>query len=154
MHASPAKHSFGKCDRRTDRRTDRQTTDKVIPMCRYASQATQKTPRNILKQNQSINALYLFNMLRPKQNIVLFPASLAKKKKQWQHSEECMCCLRNIAMRVWQTDGQTDRRTDGQTDGRTTDKVIPMCRYASQATQKTFISPVAGITKPHQLWWP
>ena len=34
--------------------------------------------------------------------------------------EECMCRLRNIAMGVWQT----------------TDKVIPMCRCASQATQK------------------
>ena len=43
-----------------------------------------------------------------------------------------MCRLRNIALGVWQTDGQTDRRTDRQT----TDKVIPMCRYASQATQK------------------
>ena len=46
MHVSPAKHSFGKCDRRTDRQTDRrtdgQTTAKVIPMCQYASQATQK----------------------------------------------------------------------------------------------------------------
>ena len=31
-----------KCDYRTDRRTHRQTPDKVIPMCRYASQATQK----------------------------------------------------------------------------------------------------------------
>ena len=48
MHVSPAKHSFGKCDRKvwqtdgqTDRRTDWRTTDKVIPMCRYASQATQ-----------------------------------------------------------------------------------------------------------------
>ena len=30
------------------------------------------------------------------------------------------------------TDGQTDGRTDGQMDGRTTDKVIPMCRYASR----------------------
>ena len=39
MHVSPAKHSYG-CV--TDGRTDRQTTDKVIPMCRYASQATQK----------------------------------------------------------------------------------------------------------------
>ena len=46
---APAKHSSGKCDRnvwqtarRTDRQTDGQTTDKVIPMCRYASQATQK----------------------------------------------------------------------------------------------------------------
>ena len=41
MHVSPAKHSFGKCDRKV-LQTDRQTTDKVIPMCRYASQATQK----------------------------------------------------------------------------------------------------------------
>ena len=40
-----------------------------------------------------------------------------------------MCRLRNIAL-------QCDRRTDGRTDGQTTDKVIPMCRYASQATQK------------------
>ena len=52
MHLSPSKHSYAwlprKCDYRTDRhthtdeRTDRQTPDKVIPMCRYASQATQK----------------------------------------------------------------------------------------------------------------
>ena len=28
-----------------------------------------------------------------------------------------------------------DRQTYGQTDGQTTDKVIPMCRYDSQATQ-------------------
>ena len=40
MHVSPAKHSFGKCDRKV-LQTDGQT-DKVIPMCRYASQATQK----------------------------------------------------------------------------------------------------------------
>ena len=44
MHVLPAKHSYGSVtDGRTDRRTDRQTTDKVIPMCRYASQATQKS---------------------------------------------------------------------------------------------------------------
>ena len=30
----------------------------------------------------------------------------------------------------------TDGQTDGRTDGQTTDKVIPMCRYATQATQK------------------
>ena len=46
MHVSPAKHSFGKCDigkcdRLTDRQTDGRTADKVIPMCRYALQATQ-----------------------------------------------------------------------------------------------------------------
>ena len=40
---SPAKHSSGGVtDGQTDRRTDRQTTDKVITMCRCASQATQQ----------------------------------------------------------------------------------------------------------------
>ena len=39
---SPAKHSFGKCDRQTDGQTDGRSTDKVIPMCRYASQAIQQ----------------------------------------------------------------------------------------------------------------
>ena len=82
MHVSPAKHSYGNLtDGRTDRRMDRQTTDKVIPMCRYTSQATQKW---------------------------------------WQHFEECMCRLQNIAMGVWQTDGRTDGQTDGRTDRRRT----------------------------------
>ena len=44
MHVLPAKHSYAwlprKCDYRTDTPMDRQTPDKVIPMCRYASQAT------------------------------------------------------------------------------------------------------------------
>ena len=46
-----------------------------------------------------------------------------------------MCRLRNIAMLDYQesvTIGQTDTRTHRQTP----DKVIPMCRYASQATQR------------------
>ena len=54
-----------------------------------------------------------------------------------------MCRLRNIAMRDYQesvTTGQTDRHTHTHTGGRavrqTPDIVIPMCRYASQATQK------------------
>ena len=49
MHVSPAKHSFGKCGRKCDcdRRTDGQMTDKVIPMCRYASQ-TQKATLSIM----------------------------------------------------------------------------------------------------------
>ena len=46
MHMSPVKHSYvwltRKCDYRTDRWMDRQTTEEVIPMCRYASQVTQK----------------------------------------------------------------------------------------------------------------
>ena len=45
MHVSHVKHSYAwlsrKCDYLTDRHTDIQTPDKVIPMCCYASQATQ-----------------------------------------------------------------------------------------------------------------
>ena len=50
-----------------------------------------------------------------------------------------MCCLPNIAMRDYQksvTTGQTDRQTDACMHRQTQDKVIPMCRYALQATQK------------------
>ena len=47
MHVSPAKHSSaGVTDGQTDRQTDGRTTDKVILMCRYASQATQKLKSN------------------------------------------------------------------------------------------------------------
>ena len=42
MHVSPAKHSYAWLPRKCDYRTVRQTPDKVIPMCRYASQATQR----------------------------------------------------------------------------------------------------------------
>ena len=43
--------------------------------------------------------------------------------------------LRNIAMRDYQ-ESATTGQADGRTDRQTPDKVIPMCRYASQATQK------------------
>ena len=52
-----------------------------------------------------------------------------------------MCRLRNIAMRDYKetvTTEQTNtyRQTDRPTDRQTLDKVIPMYRYASQATHK------------------
>ena len=47
-----------------------------------------------------------------------------------------MCCLQNIAMRDYQ-ESVTTGQTDTQTDRQTPDKVIPMCRYALQATQKS-----------------
>ena len=46
MRVSPANHSYArlprKCDYWTDTKTERQTPDKMIPMCRYASQTTQQ----------------------------------------------------------------------------------------------------------------
>ena len=67
--------------------------------------------------------------------------SQSQSPTKWLHSEEFMCHLWNIAMRDYQesvTTGQT--HTDRQTDRQTPDKVIPMCRYASQATQKAWCS--------------
>ena len=55
--------------------------------------------------------------------------------KKWQPSEECMCHLRIIAIRDNQ-ESETTRQTHVQTDRKMPDKVIPMGRYASQATQK------------------
>ena len=53
----------------------------------------------------------------------------------------CVACETKLC-KVWQTDGQTD-------------KVIPMCRYASQATQKhSYIYIPRGIGKlTHHLWF-
>ena len=48
-----------------------------------------------------------------------------------KNSEECMCCLRKIAMRDYQesvTTGQTDRRADGQSD-----TYVPLC-FAGDTT--------------------
>ena len=56
-------------------------------------------------------------------------------RTKWQHSQECICRLQNIAMHDYQ-ESVTTRQTDGQTDRQRPDKVIPMCSYASQATQK------------------
>ena len=62
-----------------------------------------------------------------------------------------MCRLRNIAMRDYQ-ESVTDRRTNRQTP----DKVIPMCRYALQATQKGWprVGAWTGTLKNHTkcLW--
>ena len=48
-----------------------------------------------------------------------------------------MCHLRNIAICDYQ---------ESVTTGQTPDKVIPMCRYASQTTQKDFLKAITGNT--------
>ena len=70
QHVSPAESVTFKSDYRTDGRTDRQTPDKVIPMCRYASQATQKLPTS--------SSLSLF-----KHTFNLLPPSLRKHCFTW-----------------------------------------------------------------------
>ena len=46
-----------------------------------------------------------------------------------------MCFLQNIAMCDYQ-ESVTTGQMDGRMDRQMLDKVIPMCHYASQATQK------------------
>ena len=61
-----------------------------------------------------------------------------------------MCRLRNIAMRDYQErviTGQTHGRTDGRSDRQRPDKVILMCRYASQATQQKWILQILPISR-------
>ena len=58
------------------------------------------------------------------------PEYYACNLTQWQHSEECMCCLQNIAMRDYQesmTTGQTDTGTDRQTDDGQSNLYVPLC---------------------------
>ena len=58
MHVSPVKdYQESMTTGQTHIRTDRQTPDKVIPMCRYASQATQKYSR--LSFFWKLNVLFL-----------------------------------------------------------------------------------------------
>ena len=69
MHVSHAKHNYmhdyqesvttGQTDRQTETRTDGQTDtpDTVVPMCRYASQATQNPQNWILWRHCCINKL-------------------------------------------------------------------------------------------------
>ena len=71
-----------------------------------------------------------------------FKCMNAKKLTKWQHSEECMIVSPAKNSYAWlprKCDYRTDRQTNTRTDKQKPDKVIPMCRYASQATQKFFI---------------
>ena len=78
-----------------------------------------------------VNSSWHFALFEPQKPIHVYLFT-----KQWQYSEECMRHLRNIAMRDSQ-ESVTTGQTHGWTDRQTPDKVIPMCRYASQVTQKS-----------------
>ena len=66
-----------------------------------------------------------------------------------QHSEECMCRLRNIAMRDYQesvTTWQTHRQTDRWTDAGRSDPYVPLC-FAGE----TKITPWTPLNWPTHL---
>ena len=94
MHMSPVKQSYAwlprKCDYLTDTQTDirmdRHTPDKVIPMCRYASQATQKEAsltKNMTKSFIYIGSEMIFHFIRYLWNELCFyiPKPLASGYK-------------------------------------------------------------------------
>ena len=56
---------------------------------------------------------------------------------EWQHSKECMRFLQNIAMCDQEKREYQERVTTGQKiDRQTPDRVIPVCCYPLQGTQK------------------
>ena len=69
MHASPAKHSCARLPRKCDYQTDIQTPDKVIPMCQYALQATQRWKikmfmKHLCPWQQSPESFFLIKVTR------------------------------------------------------------------------------------------
>ena len=93
------------------------------------------------------NILYLTRQWPVQARVVENEWKKLPHRQKYKHSgsisrNACVACETYIAMRDYQesvTTGQTDRHTDGRTDRQTPDKVIPTCRYASQATQKWYI---------------
>ena len=63
-----------------------------------------------------------------------------------QHSEECMCQLRNIhvAMRDYQ-ESVTSGQTDGQTNTEQSDPYVPLC-FAGNTKIKRFIADFQLLT--------
>ena len=76
------------------------------------------------------NLLLRLQLNKFKKYKVLMPYSIPP---EWQHSKECMCRLRNIhvVMFDYQESGTT-RQMNRKIEMK--DKLILMCRYASQAT--------------------
>ena len=92
-----------------------------IAQCQGASLTTtenQKSFRKIKTKNK--NPTYLTIFFR---SIIWEP-------------ENFFCMALVTTKKVWLTDRRTHTGTDRRTDRQTPDKVIPMCRYALQATQK------------------
>ena len=81
----------------------------------------------------------IFNYSNYFASIAIDSFAVFHEDKQYKHSRSlprnaCVACETKLCVttkKVWLPDRRTDRQT-----GATLDKVIPMCRYASQATQK------------------
>ena len=72
--------------------------------------------------------------------------SLMKIKQEWQHSEECMCRLRNIAMRDY-PESVTTGQTDGQTDTGKSYPYVPLCFAGDkqEAQRATYRAPEYNV---------
>ena len=107
----------------TDTRTHRQTPDKVIPMCR-CSQAS-------IDVHCDLDLWPLTSIINRVHPLIMVNMSSKFDKEIW-NGVDSIAFTRSTYVRGSVTTGQTDTRTHRQTP----DKVIPMCRYASQATQQ------------------
>ena len=127
-----------------DRQTDKQTPDKVILMCRYASQGTQKNP--IWMKDFDFRIMHM----SPAKHIYAWlPRKCDCRTDRWtdgqteagQSDPYVPLCFAGDTKNAWVKDSyawpqrkcdyRTDRRTDRQTDGKTdtgqSDPYVPLC---------------------------
>ena len=88
--------------------TDRQTSDKVIPMCRYASQATQKVLCNLNIKHINIRSMLNEDYKHMQQYIQYYfkyylVNSLHRKVECHEFTHRNQSCLKN-KMCLWRTD--------------------------------------------------
>ena len=114
MHVSPVKQSYAWLPRKCDYQTDTQSPDKVIPMCRYASQATQKI----------VAAFWGMHVSSAKQSYDWLPRKCDNRTDRHRETDR--------RRTKWSLCAAMLRR---QHKNMKPDKVITMCRYALQPTQ-------------------
>ena len=69
-------------------------------------------------------------------------------QKKWQHSEDCMCRLRNIAMHDYK-ESVTTGQTYGQTDTRQSDSYVPLCFAGDTKNNMLLIIQSRGMKMVH-----
>ena len=82
MHVSPAKHSFGKCDRRTDRRTDDGQSDPYVSLC-FAGDTKKmcvcETQMPQRQQSPKLNILSIMVMVKVTRSLTLMSIEIMVK---------------------------------------------------------------------------
>ena len=144
-HVSPAKHSYASV-------TDGQRDGRWIPMCRYASQVTQK----LLKIVFPLIPIFMYVLFCKTIDDVTFRFSL--RQHVWQPLKNIVAAFRGMHVspakhnyatkKVWLLDRHKYRRTEA----RQSDPYVPLCFTGDTKTIEHNLGKLA--TKLHHIWKP